>query len=122
MSDILDRQGANGPNGSLGSGISIQYVAETGTYRTQFDDTDILPSRAVIQVLSKVSMDEPVEFEPLYHSIDPEALDQLITTQANQKGDRVVEFTHLDCRITVKSYGIIEVEPETDPQSIDPEA
>lgn len=50
---------------------------------------------------------------PLYEVIDPEALESMVTSQRTdrQEGDIVVSFVYHGFRVTVKSYGIIRIEP-----------
>lgn len=55
--------------------------------------------------------------EPLYHAIDPEALEALCSVPSrNREGDVQVSFTYHDCCVTVHSYGVVRVEA---PESID---
>lgn len=45
------------------------------------------PSEAVITAVSAASNREPLEMDPLYESIDPEALDALFRSHSNDDSD-----------------------------------
>ncbi|MFC7138513.1 HalOD1 output domain-containing protein [Halosimplex aquaticum] len=91
----------------------VEYDDETNTFQAGFDSAELPPSHAVVKVVSEVCDTQPTDFEPLYSAIDPQALDRICTRHPldSQEGDCVVEFTYLDCQITVKSYGYIAVQP-----------
>ena len=46
--------------------------------RSEFDWTDVAPSTAVIEVIAEAAGRDPIALEPLYASVDPEALDRLV--------------------------------------------
>ncbi|SDR16497.1 HalOD1 output domain-containing protein [Natronobacterium texcoconense] len=98
--------------------VSVEYDRETNTYKATFDSTELAPSVAVVEAVAAIRGVEPLDVEPsLYEAIDPGALDALVRTQitSHRTGDCVVAFQYLEYEITVKSYGIIEIDPlETD--------
>ncbi|WP_206424948.1 HalOD1 output domain-containing protein [Halosimplex salinum] len=93
-------------DGKGGGTDSTQVVYSTAAERE--DETDI--SIAVIEVLAEARGVEPVEMdEPLYDVVDPDALDQLFTGQAETAvGGRVV-FELGDHEVTVHADGDILV-------------
>ncbi len=80
------------------------------TYRRRVDFRDTDPHEAVVDVASAVSGVEPTDLDPLYHALDPEALDDLVSSGGTAAGDLVVEFTFHDHRVRVHESGLIEVQ------------
>lgn len=93
--------------------ITVEYDSGADTYRATFDSAEIRPSIAVVEVLVSVDGVGPLQLEPLYEAVDPELIDQLCTRTArcSQSGDHRIAFTYREYNVTVKSYGVIEVEP-----------
>ena len=92
---------------------SIAYAPDEGVYRTSFDSADVDPSLAVVDVLAAISDSEPATLEPLYNSIDPDALDQLFESHdaAARTSDFSVQFAHAGHEIALSSDGTVEVRP-----------
>ena len=88
---------------------AVEYNLESSTARTQFDQEKTPPSMAVIATLAEVMAADPVELDPLYSTIDPEALDALVRVRNGTTGDIHVSFTHEDHAITVFSYGVVTI-------------
>lgn len=100
------------------SGIGVESVEvdqESTTVRTQFDQEKTSASMAVIATLSEVMDADPVELDPLYSTVDPDALDALVRVRTGTEGDINVTFTHEDHAITVSSYGVVTVSQEPEP-------
>lgn len=80
-------------------------------------DEDERFSEGVIAAVSAVLLSDNTEphgigppenaLEPLYSSIDPDALDTVFRSTAD--GDSFVVFPYSGCKITVHSYGLIKV-------------
>lgn len=68
-------------------------------------DTDI--SLRVVQKVADELDVSPREVEPIYESIDPDALNQLIRTTTDQNVR--VEFTVAGCTVVVYGTGAVEV-------------
>lgn len=91
---------------------TMNYDSETDTYRATFDSKTIDPSLAVVKGLASVCEKQPTELTPLGTIIDPNALDQILTTPASDPtGDRKVEFTFEEHAVTVMSYGLVKIQP-----------
>ena len=58
------------------------YDPNTDTYVGQFDVESA--SLAVMEALATIRHCEPTELEPLYHSVDPDALDRLVESGTDQ--------------------------------------
>ncbi|WP_339105261.1 HalOD1 output domain-containing protein [Haloterrigena salinisoli] len=65
-------------------------------------------SLSVIEALADATDTDPVELEPLYHVVDPEALDQLFqeTTPTTAR----VQFNYGDHTVEVRGDGTISVD------------
>lgn len=94
---------------------TVEYSQESATVRTQFDQKKTPASMAVIATLGEVMDADPVELNPLYSTVDPDALDTLVHAHSGTDGDTHVTFTHEDHVITVYSYGVVTITPERDP-------
>ncbi len=88
---------------------AIEYNQGSSTVRTQFDQEKTPPSMAVISTLADVMSVDPVELDPLYSTIDPDALDQFVYVHNRTSGDIHVTFTHEGYSITVHSYGVVSI-------------
>lgn len=66
-------------------------------------------SEGVVRILAVRTDRPPDDIEPLYTSLDPDALDDLFD-QRNSHGR--VSFTHGDFRITAYSDGEIRIQPD----------
>lgn len=61
-------------------------------------------SVSVVEAIAEERNADPLDIEPLWNSVDPEALDRLITAA---DGDLSVSFTVDDCLVTVRNDGTI---------------
>ncbi|MDG5775092.1 hypothetical protein QA599_01425 [Haloarculaceae archaeon H-GB1-1] len=94
---------------------SVEYHQDSATVRTQFDQEKTPASMAVIATLAEVMGDDPVELDPLYSTVNPDALDALVRVRTGTDGDVHVTFTHEDHAITVYSYGVVSIAPGHEP-------
>ena len=80
--------------------------------RSEFDWTDVAPSTAVIEVIAEASGRDPTALEPLYASVDPDALDRLIQGNGVGPNERMlaVSFSFAGYTVGVNSNGIIELD------------
>lgn len=92
---------------------SASYHEETDTYRATFDNADITPSIAVVEVMATVLERDATEMPSLAEVIDPEALDQFLMTRSKEPhgSERTVEFTFVGHEVTILSCGLIKVQP-----------
>ncbi|WP_276271731.1 HalOD1 output domain-containing protein [Haloarcula litorea] len=84
------------------------YHPETDTYIEQFDPDTVAASRAVVESIAAVRRRSPMEADPLYETIDPDALDSVV-----ESGDPSVSVT-FDVDgfwIEVRAIGRIEITP-----------
>lgn len=66
------------------------------------------PSLRVVDALADLTDTDPLELDPMYDVVDPEALDQLVRPDAN--GDVSVQFTYDDHAVEVRSDGTVTVD------------
>lgn len=73
-------------------------------------------STAVVEsVAERVGVD-PIDLDPpLYRAIDPDALDELLTSLSANGEEGSVSFTYLDFEITVRGDGTVHLDDATNP-------
>ncbi|WP_339105624.1 HalOD1 output domain-containing protein [Haloterrigena salinisoli] len=87
---------------------STGYDPTAGTFHSRFDDgTDTVV--AVVEAVSAVTNCDPTAMAPLYGTVDPEALADLVTADRDRPVE--VSFDYEGCQVTVSSGGRIAVEP-----------
>lgn len=84
-----------------------------GTIQTEFDWDSVAPSTAVIETVSIAANMDPSTIEPLYGSVDPDALDTLIRSNGTRSADNAttVSFTFVEYEVRVRSNGTVAVRP-----------
>lgn len=92
---------------------SLEYHAANETYRVEFASADGEPSTTIVKAVAAILGRRQDELDPLYHVIEPDALDSIFqpTVLGDRHGDVEVTFTYHDFTVAVKSYGIVEIEP-----------
>ena len=87
---------------------STGYDPTTETFHSRFDDGSDLVV-AIVEAVAVVTNRDPTAMSPLYDTIDPEALADLVTGAR----DRPVEisFSYEECQVSVSSDGSVVVEP-----------
>lgn len=88
----------------------VEYHPESDSYAAEFVDTSTPPSRATLDVMAVILDAEYVELDPLYDYVDPSALDAICTGREETVPCKV-QFSYMNCRVTVERSGYIEVEP-----------
>lgn len=91
---------------------SFEFQAESRSYRAEFDDATTSASVAVIGALAKVLNTGPTDIEPLYHTVETDALDAIVHHQS-ATGDVRISFVLEGREVTVASDGTIEIEATT---------
>ncbi|MFD1565565.1 HalOD1 output domain-containing protein [Haloarchaeobius amylolyticus] len=95
---------------------AVEYAPESGAVRTQFDQEKTPASMAVIATLADVMDTDPVDLIPLHSTVDPEELDSFVRVRNGANGDTYSAFTHESHAITVHSYGVLAITPDTNSQ------
>ncbi|WP_178917872.1 HalOD1 output domain-containing protein [Natronomonas gomsonensis] len=81
------------------------------TIQTEFDWESVTPSTAVIETIAIAANTDPSEIEPLYDSVDSEALDRLIQSTGTRptNGGTTVSFAVSEYEVSVHSDGTVAV-------------
>lgn len=88
---------------------SIGYDPTTGTFHARFDADSSAAVGSVVETVAIATNADPTGMSPLYATIDPDALTDLVTSTRTTPID--VTFSYEDCRVTVSSLGTVVVEP-----------
>ncbi|WP_417750424.1 HalOD1 output domain-containing protein [Salinibaculum salinum] len=90
---------------------SLTFDAEERAYVARFDNSDALPSTIVVSVITEITGQSLTDLRPLYHVVDPDALDQIVGNRPSglHHSERLVEFTYQDFNIRLLSSGVIKV-------------
>ena len=88
-----------------------EHDGEDETIRAQYEWASTAPSTAVIETVAIALDREPTTIEPLYESIDPDALDALLRSNGSPAtaNDVTVSFVVADRQVTVHSRGDVVV-------------
>ena len=89
----------------------ITATDETNVVRAQYEWSSTDPSTAVIEAVSAVVEREPTKIEPLYSTIDPDALNAAI--RSGSDAATTVSFPFAGRRVTVPGTGEIAVRSGT---------
>jgi len=89
------------------------YDVDGDAYRIEEDADGRPASETVVMTVAAVTGTDPTSLPPLYHAIDPDALDSLFSSPRDV-GDRVgrTTFQYAGCAVTVASDGDVLVEPD----------
>lgn len=85
-----------------------------GAIRAEFDWSVIPPSTAVVETVAIAADREPTVLEPLYETLDPDALDALMRSGGTDStdGDATVTFALDGYQVTVERGGTVVVRPD----------
>ncbi|QZX99939.1 HalOD1 output domain-containing protein [Halobaculum rubrum] len=84
-----------------------EFEEHGGLYRVKYDTVQATPSFAVVTVVSHITGRDSVDLDPLYESIDGDALDTLCTADASSLTR--LTFRYSGFEITVGTDGVIGV-------------
>jgi len=81
--------------------------------RAEYDWATTTPSTAVVETVAIASDREPTAIEPLYETIDPDALDALVRSNetVSSRGDVNVTFEFAGLGVAVHGDGGVVVRP-----------
>lgn len=76
-------------------------------------------SERVIEKVAAVTGSDPIELEPLYTRVDPDALDALFAngTGATVRAEGELTFPMAGCVVAVSADGSVDVEPQGEQHS-----
>jgi hypothetical protein len=92
---------------------SLTFDPEEGAYVTEFDKRSVPLDMTIILVIAKITGQSATDLQPLYHVVDPDALNRIIGEQPSDvyNGKLLVEFTYQNHKIQVLSSGVLRVYP-----------
>lgn len=93
---------------------SVDHDPDTGRYRAEYDGSTVPPSLALIAALSTAMEADPIDIDPLYESVDPDALDGLLGNSVAATGPVEITLSVEDYDATVSSTGTILLDPQSD--------
>lgn len=84
-----------------------------GEIEADFDWSNVSPSTAVIETLAIALGRDPKTIDPLFDSVNPDALDALVSSDGNgpPEGGLSVSFTHVSHELTVDAAGTVITRP-----------
>ncbi|PSQ15691.1 hypothetical protein BRD00_13610 [Halobacteriales archaeon QS_8_69_26] len=90
---------------------SVRERGADGTVRAQYDWAATPPPIAVAETVAVALDRKATAFEPLYESVDPDALDALVQSKASSAtpGEVTVTFPVADRQVTVHGSGEVVV-------------
>lgn len=98
---------------------SFTFDDESGTFRAAFDSQTTAASAAVIDALSEVLGTGPTAIEPLYETVETDALDAIVHHRSAT--DTVqVSFVLEGRHVAVSSDGMIKIEAQSADLEDDP--
>ncbi len=74
----------------------------------------VTPSQAVVERIAALEEADQAELDPLYETIDPEALDTLVETTERSNPSLQIDFPNNGYEVTVSSGGIVSVDGNAD--------
>lgn len=84
---------------------ALSYDEASATHRGEFDPETTPPSMAVVATLAAVDDIDPVEVEPLYETVDTDALDAVVSNGTDDRGDISVTLHVNGYALSVSSDG-----------------
>lgn len=92
---------------------ALDYDPEANVYRIDYDPARERPSLVLVSAVAEITGAGPTDLPFLQESLSSESLDDLFapTESGRSRGTGRVEFTYHDFRVTVYSYGAIELRP-----------
>lgn len=87
---------------------------EDGIIRAEFDWSSHTPCEAVVETVAIAANVGPTTLDPLYESVDPDALDALIRPDGMgpKNGDVTLAFEYAGQDVTIRSDGVLVVRPD----------
>lgn len=70
-----------------------------------FDWTETSASTALLEAVGKHTTVDPTAESPLYHTLDPDALDTLLRSVVNSETEALIRFEYADLEIAVSAQG-----------------
>ncbi|QFU82111.1 HalOD1 output domain-containing protein [Natronorubrum aibiense] len=86
----------------------VGHDPTTGTFHAAFSAEPNTVVVTIVDTVATITNRDPTRLSPLFETIDPEALAELVTSSRQTPIE--VAFSYEDCQVTVSSHGVV-VEP-----------
>ena len=84
----------------------------TETHHVHYDPgAPIAPSETFVLAVADIADVDPLEMEPLYHTVDPETVNEFVESGGVPDVGGHIEFTFENYDVTVHASGLFEIEP-----------
>lgn len=85
---------------------------ERRTETVHYDpESPVRPGELVVTSVADVADADPLELEPLYETVDPEAIDEFVASGGSADFDGHISFTYEGYAVTVRASGLLEIRP-----------
>jgi len=92
--------------------VSEATVDDDGVASGRYEWSSTPPSTGVVEVVATAADSDPTALAPLYGSLDPDGLDELVRSAGERPGDGlVVSFSYAGYEVTVRSDGSVTARP-----------
>jgi hypothetical protein len=97
----------------LPSGVELEHDDATGCYRVRYDATDAPPSAVAVGAVAAIAGTDPLDLDPVWDSVDPDALDDLFrsTPGGRLRESGQIVFSLADHRVAVDADDEMEIWP-----------
>lgn len=90
---------------------AVEYDPDSDAYYATFDPTDRSVNEAVVESVAAVLNREPLEIDPLYEYVDPDALEAMIDAAGQKRSPYCsMSFRFEETDVTVGADGRIRIE------------
>jgi len=90
--------------------IGLEYEPATGTYHTYHEPGSSITT-TVLRGVATLSETDATEMEPLFETVDPDALDRLVESfPADQQWNMVFSYHGYD--VSIEASGRVELSPK----------
>ena len=94
------------------SDLPIHYDEQLDAYRVQYDWSSPTPlTTTVVEMIGTISETPADDLAPLYETVDPDALEDLLSPGTATGSAAGVWFNYAGYRVTIRGEGEIEVTP-----------
>ncbi|WP_224268279.1 HalOD1 output domain-containing protein [Haloprofundus salinisoli] len=74
----------------------------------------VAPSQAIVERIAALEEADQTELDPLYETVDPEALNALVEATERSNPSLQIQFTYNGYEVTVSSGGVVYVDEDAD--------
>lgn len=92
---------------------SFDHDPKTEEYRAVYDASTVPPSLALASALSAAMEADPTDIDPIYESLDPDALDGLVGDPTRSGEPITISFSVEHFQATISNTGDIFLDPQS---------